>query len=77
MINIIVNKYSNTFQSTIKMKLVDVKSNKFIGSTKEINNKNHNFKVSGIATISKHKDIFATKGYTPNWSEEVFVIKKS
>ena len=25
--------------------------------------------------ISKYKNIFA-KGYTPNWSEEVFVIKK-
>ena len=26
--------------------------------------------------ISKYKNIFS-KGYTPNWSEEVFVIKKS
>ena len=25
--------------------------------------------------ISKHKNMFA-KGYTPNWSEEVFVIKE-
>ena len=25
--------------------------------------------------ISKYKNIF-TKGYTPNWSEKVFVIKK-
>ena len=25
--------------------------------------------------ISKYKNIFV-KGYTPNWSEEVFVIKK-
>ena len=25
--------------------------------------------------ISKYKNIFA-KGYTPNWSEEIFVIKK-
>ena len=25
--------------------------------------------------ISKYKNIFA-KGYTPNWSEEVFVVKK-
>ena len=25
--------------------------------------------------ISKYKNTFA-KGYTPNWSEEVFVIKK-
>ena len=26
--------------------------------------------------ISKYKNIFA-KGYTPNWSEEIFVIKKT
>ena len=26
--------------------------------------------------ISKYKNIFA-KGYTPNWSEEIFVIKKN
>ena len=25
--------------------------------------------------ISKYKNIFA-KGYTPNWSEEIFVIKE-
>ena len=26
--------------------------------------------------ISKYKNIFA-KGYTPNWSDEIFVIKKA
>ena len=35
----IVNKYNSTYHSTIKMKLVDVKSNIFIDSRKEINNK--------------------------------------
>ena len=33
------------------------------------------FKVSDHVRISKYKNIF-TKGYTPNWSEEVFVIKE-
>ena len=28
-----------------------------------------------ILRISKYKNIFA-KGYTPNWSEEIFVIRK-
>ena len=28
-----------------------------------------------LVRISKYKNIFA-KGYNPNWSEEVFVIKK-
>ena len=34
-----------------------------------------NFKVGDIVRISKYKNIFA-KGYVPNWSEEVSVIKK-
>ena len=33
------------------------------------------FKVGDHVRISKYKNIFP-KGYTPNWSEEVFVIKK-
>ena len=57
------------------MKSVDVKSTKYIESSKEINNKNSKFKVGVIARISKYKNIFA-KGYTQNWSEEVFVIEK-
>ena len=39
------------------------------------NDKDPKFKVSGHVRISKFKNIFA-KGYTPSWSEEVFVIKK-
>ena len=33
----IVNKYSNTFHRTIKMKPIDVKSSTYIDSSKEIN----------------------------------------
>ena len=43
--------------------------------SKEINNKNPKFKIGDIVRTSKYKNIFA-KGYTPNWSEEIFVIKK-
>ena len=42
---------------------------------KEISNKDPKFKVGDRVRISKYKNIFA-KGYMPNWSEEVFVIKK-
>ena len=35
----IVNKYSNTYHSTIKMKPVNVKSKTYIDSSKEINDK--------------------------------------
>ena len=72
----IVNKCNNAYHNTIKMKPVDVKSNTYIDSSKEINEKDHpKYKIGDNVRISKYKNIFA-KGYTPNWSEEVFVIKK-
>ena len=57
------------------MKPLDVKDNTYINTDKEINNKDPKFRVSDHVKISKYRNIFA-KGYTPNWSEEVFVIKK-
>ena len=70
-----VNKYYNTYHNTIKMKLPDVKSNRCIESSKEINNKNPKSKDGDTVRISKYKNIFA-KGYNPNMSKDVFVIKK-
>ena len=57
------------------MKPVDVKSNTYTESSKEINNKNLKFKIGDTVRISRYKNSF-TKVYTPNWSEEVFVSKK-
>ena len=71
----IVDEYNNTYHRTIKMKPVDVKDNTYIDFKKEVNDKNPKFKVGDHVRISKYKNIFA-KGYTPNWSEEVFVISK-
>ena len=71
----IVNKYNNIYHSTIKMKPVDVKLSTYIESSKETNDQDSKFKISDIVTISKYKNIFV-KGYVPNWSEKVFVIKK-
>ena len=71
----IVNEYNNTYHRTIKMKSVDVKNNAYIDSSKKVNDKDPKFEVGDHVRISKYKNIFA-KGYTPNWSEEVFVIKK-
>ena len=71
----IVNEYNNTYHRTIKMKPVDVKDNAYIDFSKEVNDKDSKFKVGDHVRISKYKNIFA-KGYTPNWSEEVFVIKE-
>ena len=79
-LNDIVNEYNNIYRRTVKMKPVDVKDNTDIDSmelhsSKEVNDKDPEFKVGDHVRISKYKNIFA-KGYTPNWSEEVFVIKK-
>ena len=71
----IVNECTNTYHRTIKIKPVDVKNNAYIDSNKEVNDKDPKFKVGDHVRISKYKNSF-TKGYTPNWYEEVFVIKK-
>ena len=57
------------------MKPIDVKDNTYINANKETNDKDPKFRVGDRVRISKYKNIFA-KGDTPNWSEEVFVIKK-
>ena len=71
----IVNEYNNKYHRAIKMKPIDVNDNRYINIGKEINDKDPKFKVGDHVRISKHKNIFA-KGYTPNCSEEIFVIKK-
>ena len=71
----IVNEYNNTYHRTIKMKPVNVKDNTYIDFKKEVNEKDPKFKVGDHVRISKWKNGFAN-GYIPNWTEEVFVIKK-
>ena len=71
----IVNKYNNTIHITIKMKSIDVKDNTYVDWKKEVDDKNPKFKVGDHVRISNYKNIFA-KGYTPNSSEEVFIISK-
>ena len=53
----VVNKYNNTCYSTIKMKLVDIKSSTYINLSKESNDKDPKFKIDDIVTISKYKNI--------------------
>ena len=71
----IVDEHNNTYHRTIKMKPVDVKDNTYIYFEKKVDNKDPKFKVGDNIRISKYKNIFG-KGYTPNWSEEIFVISK-
>ena len=68
----VVNEYNNTKQNTIKIKSKDVGDNKRV-YIDERNEKDSRFKIGDRVRISKFKNIFA-KGYTPNWSREIFVI---
>ena len=77
----IVDKYNNSFHRSIKMKPKDVTegnalhSDSSIKYIEESNKKEPKFRVGDNVRISKYKNIFA-KDYTPNWSEEVFVVSK-
>ena len=71
----IVSEYNNTYHRKIKMKAVDVKDNTYIDSNKEVNDNDPKFKAGDHVRMFKNKNNFA-KGYTPNWSGNVFVIKK-
>ena len=53
-----INTASNTYHGTIKMKPVDIKPSTYIGSSKEINNKDPKSEIGNIVGISKHKNIF-------------------
>ena len=79
-LDVIVDEDNNTYHKTIKMKPVNVGGDSFaeynrIAFNEESNEKDPIFKVSDHVRISKYKNIFA-KGYTPDWSEEIFSVKK-
>ena len=46
-----------------------------INFSKENDYKDAEFKLGDYVKVSKYKNIFA-KGNVPNWSEDIFVIKK-
>ena len=72
----IVNEYNNTYHSKIRKKPVDVKSSTYFEFSKDNNHKDFKFKIGYHVRISKYKNVSA-KSNTPNWSEEIFVIKRS
>ena len=71
----VVNKYNNTKHSTIKMKPIDVGDNNKRVYIDEHNERDSRLKVGDRVRISKFKNLF-TKGYTPNWSSEIFIVDK-
>ena len=71
----IVNKYNNTYHSTIKMKIVDVKPSTYIESSQETNYQDPKFKIGDIIGISKYKNIFV-KSYVPIGLKKFLSLKK-
>ena len=71
----IVDKCNNTYHNSTKIQPIDVKSDSYAKYNVYSNAKDPKFKIGDHVGISKYKNIFA-KGYTPNSSEEVFVISK-
>ena len=57
------------------MKPIGVKDITYINIGKKVNDKDPKFKVVDQVRISKYKNIFA-KAYTPDWPEEILVIKE-
>ena len=56
-LNDIVDKYNNTYHTTIKMKPINVKDNTYINTNKETNDKDPKFKVGHrvrMIKIQKH-----------------------
>ena len=71
----IVDKYNNTVHRTIKLKPIDITFNSYVEYNKDSNEKDPKFEVGDHVRTSKYKNIFA-KGYTQNWSKEVFVVSR-
>jgi hypothetical protein len=78
----IVKAYNHTVHRTTKFKPIDVDSNNEKEVKKNILNSQSNvyksklnkFNIGDRVRISKYKSTFS-KGYTPNWSTELFTIK--
>lgn len=84
----VINEYNASHHRTIQMKPIDVteanqsdllktvyKQSENPFNLYKLNNRKSKFKVNDYVRISKFKALFE-KGYTPNWSTEIFQISK-
>ena len=79
----ILSQYNNTKHSSIKMTPVEASKKKnestvyFIlyGDMEQLSSKPR-FNVGDKVRISKYKRKVFDKGYTPNWTEEIFLVDK-
>ena len=79
----ILKQYNNTKHSSIKMTPTEASNKKNEGTVyfnlygdMEISKQKPKFKIGDKVRISKYKRNVFDKGYTPNWTEEVFTIDK-
>ena len=73
----ILEQYNNTKHSSIKMTLVE--ASKKMDDTRQLSSKlssKPKFKVGHKVRISKYKRKVFDKVYTPNWTEDIFLIDK-
>ena len=70
--NKLVDQFNNTYHRSIGENLVD---SDFFALTEESESSHEapKFKVSDLVKISKYRNSFR-KGYTKNWSREIFVV---
>ena len=80
----LVDDYNNTYHSSIKMSPTEAskKENEkqvfanLYSDEIYLKPKNPKFSIGGKVRMSKYKRRVFDKGYTPNWTEELFVIDK-
>ena len=80
----LVDDYNNTYHSSIKMTPTEasLKENEkkvfanLYGDPIYLKPKKPKFSIGDKVRISKYKRRVFDKGYTPNWTEEVFVVDK-
>ena len=79
----VINKYNNTKHSSIKMTPIETskKTNKGtvyfnLYGDMELSKLPSKFKVGDKVRISKYKRKVFDKGYTANWSEEIYIVDK-
>ena len=79
----ILKQYNNTKHSSIKMTPTEASKKKneglvyfnLYGDMEQLSSK-PKFKIGNKVRISKHKRRTFDKGYTPNWTEEIFTVDK-
>ena len=65
----------NTITREIETKLIEFTSDSYAEYNQYSDEKNPKFEFGYHVRITEYKNIF-TKGYTQNWSEQVFVVSK-